>query len=427
MLLRAIFSTIIFLCLTPMFLLAQQDDSLPIASIEFKGAKKNKTSFLSSLIKCRKGGKATIAALETDVQALRNSTGIMDAQYHVDTLSDGLALSFQIQEVQTLLPIVGFGGIKGNVWFQLGFTDANWRGKGKQLTAYYRNTDRRHSGQIFYKSPSSLANPWGFSASIMKWSSVEPLYFQAGGVDYEYDNNSVELLAIRQIKQYDNISFGGSAFIETYNKSTDQELVNPPGPQHLEQAKYLIKTNYQHTNINYNHFYLGGQYYQLLLQNVYNSKDKNWFHSIQFQFRKYLRVKEKGNVALRLQAGLASNDNTPFAPFVVDSRVNLRGAGNRIDRGSAQLIFNAEYRHTILTHKRKLGIQAVAFSDFGSWRKAGGELKDIFNQDEFRHFIGGGLRFIYLPIYNAVLRIDYGVDIYDTQQNGFVIGIGQYF
>ena len=84
-----------------------------------------------------------------------------------------------------------------------------------------------------------------------------------------------------------------------------------------------------------------------------------------------MRFGHKGNLAMRLRLAISTNNETPFAPFVVDSHVNLRGVGNRIDRGTAQVVFNAEYRHTVYNLNRWAG-QLVAFSDIGTWRNPGG-------------------------------------------------------
>jgi hypothetical protein len=65
------------------------------------------------------------------------------------------------------------------------------------------------------------------------------------------------------------------------------------------------------------------------------------------RFFYFKRVGAKGNWANRLRLGLASNDNTPFAPFALDNNVNLRGVGILVDRGTGSFVLNTEYRHTI--------------------------------------------------------------------------------
>ena len=111
---------------------------------------------------------------------------------------------------------------------------------------------------------------------------------------------------------------------------------------------------------------------------------------------------------------------------MVDSRVNLRGSGNRIERGTAQAILNLEYRHTFVD-LNNWAVQGVIFTDLGNWRTPGGQLNELLSSDELRQFVGGGFRVIYKRIYDAILRVDYGVDVFDKNQRGVVLGIGQYF
>ena len=54
-------------------------------------------------------------------------------------------------------------------------------------------------------------------------------------------------------------------------------------------------------------------------------------------------------------------------------------------------------------------------------------LGDFVNRDNFRHFVGLGVRLIYKRAFDAILRLDYGIDIYNSGQRGFVFGFGQYF
>lgn len=397
-----------------------------ISTVQFEGAKKNKDGFLRQLTDTRKGQVIDLVQIESDVQELNNASGIGFASYRLDTLNNEIALTFVIEEIKTLLPIVKFGGIQGNIWFQLGFVDINWQGKGQTLSAYYQNNDRRHSGQIFYRVPRYQNGKWGYSISLTKWSSREPLFFPEGTVMYDYDNNSIALSGIRHFGRQSSLEFGGTYFVEVYNKSEEQFFNDTPGPESLTQPKFLSKLEFQTNKLNYHYFYLNGHSWRMTYQNVFNTLDNTWFNSLQFQGRRFVTIGKDINLAFRMRLGISTNNNSPFAPFVADSHVNLRGVGNRIDRGTAQIVINAEYRHTLF-HTTKWAGQAVAFVDMGSWRKPGGELTDIANSKNFREFVGGGVRLIYKKVFDAVLRIDYGVDVFDPSQRGVVIGLGQYF
>lgn len=404
----------------------QADTKRIIDAVEFQGLKRTQATYLKQFVQAARGIPFSDSLLQNDVQMLKNVASIGNAEYRIDTSSTLFKVIFEVEEVRTLLPIVNFGGIKGNVWFQLGFTDINWQGKGQFFSASYQNTDRRHAGNIYYRIPRINGTNWGFSASLSRWATREPLYFDEGAVNYDYDNNSAAVTVIRNFGFNRSLEVGGTYFVEKYAKSEQQFLETPPGPEDFTQPKLLSKIEYSENFLNYHFFYLKGLTWRITLQDVYNTIDQSWFHLLQFEGRKYNRIGDKGNFAARLKLGISTNNDTPFAPFVVDSHVNLRGVGNRIDRGTAQAVLNLEYRQTIYESK-KWGAQLVAFSDLGTWRNPGGELSDLWDSDHFREFLGGGVRLIYNKIYGAVLRIDYGIDIVNKEQRGLVIGLGQYF
>jgi hypothetical protein len=113
-------------------------------------------------------------------------------------------------------------------------------------------------------------------------------------------------------------------------------------------------------------------------------------------------------------------------PFVLDSYINIRGVGNKIDRGTGVITLNTEWRQSV--YNDNFGaIQLVGFSDWGTWRKPGGTYEDLGKPDNIQFFVGGGVRLVCHLAYGAVLRIDYGQNIRDRNHRGIVIGIGQFF
>lgn len=410
----------------PFFLSAQSNQNLQIANIQFEGLTRTKTDYLQSFLAAQLHSSVDSATIEADVQQLKNIAGIGNANYRLDTTASGLDLTFLVEEVRTLLPIANFGGIRGNFWFQLGFTDINWQGKGQFISAFYQNTDGRHTGQVNYVIPYFKGNKWGLTTSFFRWASREPLFFEQGTVNYDYNNTSLAATLIRHFGVHHQLEIGGSYFVEQYRKSDQQFLENPPGPNALRQPKWLTKLEYRQQFLNYHFFYLDGLDWYLRWQNVYNTIYEDWFTALEFQGRHFSHIGKKGNLATRLRLAISTNNDTPFAPFVADSRVNIRGIGNRIDRGTAQVVLNVEYRQTLFENSL-CAVQVVGFSDWGTWRKPGGELSKIFKPQKFRHFVGGGVRLVYQKIYGAILRVDYGIDLYDSQQRGVVLGLGQYF
>ena len=394
--------------------------------IVFEGLKRTKGRSLMALIESRFTASPSDSLLQEDVQRLKNVAGIGAALYTLDTINGTAQIIFTIEELKTLLPILNFGGITGNIWFQAGISDINWLGKRQHLSAVYQNSDRRHGGHIYYKNPRIKSSNWGYSYNLYRWASTEPLYFNEGTVNYDYDNSGLGASIIRNIGFNRLIALGGTYFKEKYTKSAAQSFENTPGPQGLTQSKWLSKISYSEHFLNYHSFYLHGFDWELLYQNVFNIKDHSLFNTFQINGRYFHRVKQKGNLATRLRLGIASNNDTPFAPFVADSHMNIRGIGNRIDRGTAQFVLNIEYRQSIF-ETANWGAQLVAFADSGTWRNPGGTLDDLIDRENFKQFVGGGFRIIYKKIYGSVLRVDYGIGVYDKSQRGFVIGLGQYF
>ncbi|WP_235299042.1 BamA/TamA family outer membrane protein [Portibacter marinus] len=361
---------------------------------------------------------------EKDLQRIKNIPGVGYATMQFDSVNS--IARYQIYEVNTLLPIINFGGIKDNYWYRLGLADANFRGEGQNISLHYQNNDGRHSGQFYYRDPFFIGSRWGYIIDINRWASEEPLFFEEGRVNYEFRYSNLGLGIIRNFGINRRLQFVGNYFIEEYQKNSNQQLQNPPGPDALRQPKFLINSSFTENFINYNFFLLDGYEWRFQLQNVYNFSERDFFHIVQFQLKRFFSQPRFGNLALRFRLAFSTNNYSPFAPFVADSYVNIRGVGNRIDRGTGQAIFNLEYRKTILK-AYPFGIQLVAFSDLGSWRNPGGQLNELISRDSFRHFVGGGIRMIYQQIFGATFRVDYGIDLYDPKQRGFVLGLGQYF
>ena len=407
--------------------LSQQSEvSIKFDQVNFLGNTKTNTAYLHQIIECQENSLVYPSIIENDVQQLKNLPSIANASYSIDTIKNGLILNFIIEERRTKFPILNLGGIKDNLWFRIGLIENNFRGNNDLLLAYYQNNDRRHSAEVFFRRPRIKSGNWGLSSSLRKWSSIEPLYFDEGPVQYLYDNNSIGFSVIRNFGLRRNIELGGTYFQESYQQTENQDLENPPGPNNFQIAKFLSKFQINYNFLDYSFFYINGYSAKLSYQNVIGFEDNSVFNSLTLETKAFLRPINRVNIASRLILATSTNNDSPFAPFVADSHVNIRGIGNRIDRGTAQTVLNLELRITGL-EQNYWASQFVAFSDFGSWRNPGGEYKDLIDSSNFRMFVGGGIRIIYQKVFGATFRLDYSVDIYNPKEKGFVIGLGQYF
>jgi len=356
---------------------AQKSDMM-IDSVTINGHKKTKNEFLKRFIYSETGSQYNPETAIADVFRLRNLSGIVNADYAIDSVDNVSILKFDITERITAVPVINLGGLSNNFWFRVGFTDFNFRGKGEIFNVIYQNNDRRHTGQLYFARPYIGRSSYGYSLSFSRWASIEPLFFTDATVNFDYTNTSLAGSIIKNFKPTRQLEVGTSVFVEDYQKSENQFVESPPGPEGLTQYKVLFKYELRDQNIKYFFHLQEGIQWSTLTQHVYNFFDNTLFNSIQLNLHGYKIVNKLDNVAMRFRFGVSTNSDSPFAPFVADSHVNLRGVGNRIDRGTAQLILNLEYRKSFF-NKPKWAGQLVAFSDIGTWRNPGGTLGDLFN------------------------------------------------
>ena len=367
-----------------------------------------------------------ISQLDRTRQQLVNLPVFHRADYEIDTSGADTTIHWNLAESRTVFPLFNFGGVRGNFHYLVGFNDIHWQGRGQQLTAFYQNNDGQHNYYLALRNPSLRGSRWGYRIEASRYAAIEPLYFPETAVNYRYANLNFGASVSYRIRPTQEVEFGISTFRENFQKLEAEE--NSPGPDQLRQQKLLFKGRHQLNRLNYHQERLAGTDHQTIAQAVINLRDDSRFFIGWHDFRWFQLVGNRGNLAARLRAGLSSNDNSPFAPFVLDSQVNIRGSGNRIDRGTAQLILNLEYRHRVwCDRKERFAIQLVAFSDIGSWRSPGGSLGEVFDGTTLREFVGLGTRLISLKASNAAIRVDYGLDLRNPQERGLVLGFGQYF
>ena len=123
----------------------------------------------------------------------------------------------------------------------------------------------------------------------------------------------------------------------------------------------------------------------------------NSFYAIENETTYFKRINDKGNWANRIKLGVSKNIKIPFPTFVIDN-LNIRGIGNKVNRGSVISVINTEYRHTVLERKW-LAIQANGFLDYSSLLPSGENLKDILKKEN-SHLYGGDLLSFHTQIYS---------------------------
>ena len=363
-------------------------------------------------------------------QNLVNLPQIQGASYSIELKNVGGQITtyihWEMVEAQSITPLFGFGGVEGNVHFLVGINDQNLIGRGQEFQAFYQNIQGEHNFLVAYKNPSVRNSRYGILAEVSRYAAEEPVFFNGGSANYLYVNENITVGSSYRLRPRHIVDVGFSLFREDFTL-LDEPNETIEAPLRLKINKLLLKVGHNIDRRNYIYERVAGSHNSTVIQSVINTNNEPFIIGWH-EFQNYGLVGKRGNWATRLRLGLASNRDSPFSPFVLDSQFNIRGSGNRVDRGSAQVVLNLEYRHAVWKNKKEnFSIQTVGFSDLGTWRSPGGRFRELTNGTTLRHFVGGGVRLISAKAKNAVLRLDYGIDVQDAQQRGFVLGFGQFF
>lgn len=399
-----------------------------IQDITITGNKRTKASFLLKIASAKKGEKLDSVKLESDVKKFKRLASIAYADYKVQKSTEdtnGYIVTYTVEESYTIIPSANVYTTNDDEFaFRLGLYEFNLFGQGISLGGFYQN-DIYNSFGANLRAPFLFGRNLGIALNYQSLTTQEPVFLDNGIADYKYNNTSYEVLGLLQLTTHNRVEIGFNYFNEAY---TYKRGVTADGvPQDFNVNKLLYKGIYEYNNLDYFFYYIEGFRNVFNFQYVISTEDVLPDFTICWNdFMYFHRIGKKGNWASRLRMGLATNAESPFAPFAVDNNLNIRGVGNIIDRGTGVIVLNTEYRHTIL-EKDWFVLQSNTFVDGGSWRIPGGDFGDFADSQNFRVYPGVGLRFIHKKIFNAVFRVDYGYGVTQDATNGFVVGIGQYF
>lgn len=396
-----------------------------ISEIIIQGNEKTKTSSLTKLSSIQVGAKLDSLVIEEDIKRLKRLPSISHAYYQVHKKDNGYSVVYGVEENFTIIPSANvYTANNGEFAFRVGLSEFNLLGRNIILGGLYQS-DIYSSYGANLRAPFLFSKKLGLALNYSNLTTEEPVFLETGTADYKYNNTSYEILGLYQFDFKNRIELGGTYFNEDYEYK--RGATGEGVPTDFDVNKLLFKLIYEYNNLDYDFQYVSGFKSTLNLQYVISTENVLPDFIIGWNdFLYYKRIGKKGNWANRLRLGLATNDDTPFAPFAVDNNLNIRGVGNTIDRGTGVIVLNTEYRHTIV-EKNWFILQSNVFVDGGSWRNPGGDFGDFGDTQNFRIYPGVGLRFIHKRIFNATFRIDYGYGVTEDSTNGFVFGIGQYF
>ena len=418
---RSYIFVLLFLVLTTGF--AQEN---LVSEVRIEGNERTKISFLKKLIKLKVGMALDSVAIVNDINQLKRLPAIAHADFKVFSLGNNkFEVVYKVEENFTLIPFANlFTSSNDDFAFRIGLQEFNFLGRNITLGGFYQY-DVFNSYGINIRAPYLFSDKFGLAFNYHDFTTQEPVFFDDTTADYRYNNKGYEILGLYELNSKNRIELGFSLFTEDYAYLFG--ATNAQVPQALNVGKHLVKFIYDYNDLKYFYQYLEGFRSTLNFQYVGSTSASLPEFLIGFNdFTYFQRIGKKGNWASRLRLGLASNASTPFAPFTVDNNLNIRGVGNTIDRGTGAIVFNTEYRHTLID-KDWFVLQSNVFVDGGSWRNPGGGFDNFSDSQNIRIYPGVGLRFIHKRIFNAIFRIDYGYGITKDPSKGVVFGIGQYF
>lgn len=415
------------LILLPCFLTCTLNSQKVVSKVVVEGNKKTKTNALLKLLKLEKGMALDSTLMEEDVARLKRLPSIAHAYFEVRStpVENAYEIKYGVEENFTIIPFANiFTSNDDEFAFRVGLQEFNFLGRNMTLGAFFQY-DVFSSFGFNLRAPFLFSEKFGLSLAYQNLTTQEPVFLDNGTADYRYNNESFEVLGLVNLGTRHQLEGGVNIFTEDYEYLFG--ATDPSVPQDLVVDKLLFKFIYNYDGIQYYYHYLEGFKSVLNMQYVLSDDPalpKFWIGFDDFSYFK--RIGPKGNWATRLRLGIASNIDTPFAPFAVDNNLNIRGVGNTIDRGTAAIVLNTEYRHTLMD-KDWFVLQSNVFIDGGTWRNPGGDFGDFGESQNLRIYPGLGVRFIHKKIFNAIFRIDYGVGITRDSTRGVVFGIGQYF
>jgi outer membrane protein assembly factor BamA len=398
-----------------------------VEAIEFKGLERTKEKFLRRIIKTKPNAPIDSAKVALDIERLNRLPGIAKATFVRDTVTNGnQRLTYIIDENFTIIPGLRIStAANGDFAFRVSLFEFNALGANHLIGGYYQNEVFSSYG-AFVESRYLFSNRLGLGINFQNNNTFEPIFFDNETIiNYRYLNTVFETYLMYEFDFRNRGEIGFS--LENDQYTFEDGAINVALPNQLSTDRLNLRAQYEYINIDIDYQYVTGWRDQIDVQVLTRGDGLLTNNLIINNDLEYLtRIGKRGNWASRLRLGFATNNTSPFAPFVVDNQINIRGGGNVVARGTASATINTEYRHTLL-EKGWFVLQSNTFLDVNTQRQVGQGFSSAFDTENVRIAPGVGVRFIHKRIFIAVFRLDYGIGIGADATSGLVFGIGQYF
>jgi len=410
-----------------------------IKEITYSGNKKTKSVFLNKIKKVKKGEKLDSLKIQTDIERLKRLDGIAHADFTVTNEGADYIVNYNLTENFSIIPGLQIGQANDDSFsFRVAVFEFNALGRNIVVGGFYKKEVFDSYG-FYIEHPYLFNNKWGLGFNYKDLTTQQPIYFDEGQVNYTYTSKAPELTLFYEHNFNNRFELGAKIIQDEYliiqGDSQNEGVVNPLEPKINQQS---IRGQYEYVDLDFEYHNVSG--FKSTFEATVFTKSNELLQTdyiLNSNTQYFKRIGERGNWANRLQIQYSNPvDDTRFTPIVIDNQLNTRGSGNTIDRGTASIALNTEYRHTFI-EKDWFVLQGNTFLDVSSIQRP--ELRvfedepldenniNSYIKERVRVFPGVGIRFIHKRILNAAIRFDYGINLTGNGGGGFVFGIGQYF
>lgn len=403
---------------------------IKISEVNIEGNKRTRTNFLKRLAYVKEGTILDSARIASDERRFRLLPSVASASSKLEKIdSENYRLVYVIVENFAIIPGLNVSqDNNGDLAYRTSLFDFNFLGQNHIIGGFYSKNVFDSYG-FYWEAPNLFTRKLGLGTNYQHNVLQEPIFFDdERDVTYKNTHKAFELRLMYEHNFKNKFEFGVNIATVDYTYLSGNLPMD--FPEVLAVDRVSAVGEYEYNNLTNEYQYVNGFRsiftYGFTLDSKGNNDLLRNFFIGRNDFEYFKRIGDKGNWANRLRLGYATNDTTPFAPFALDNQLNIRGVGNTIDRGTASVVINTEFRQTVY-EKGWFAMQANAFVDAGTWQEPGGNLGDLVEGKKASLFSGLGLRFIHKRIFNAVFRIDCGIGMGKKANNGIVFGIGQYF
>ena len=394
--------------------------AIEIDTLIIEGCKHTKRDFICKFVYADKEDiDYNDSLLKLDLQQLKDLRFFKEIDIQTDTNESGLVVKFILSELLTTLPFFSYGATEENYQLRVGLFKFNFLGVGASFGGKYMRYDD-NTYYSFLEIPFLFMSNIGMRSTMWLIKTKEPFESMDGYRYYSRHKNYFNQEIKYSFDWQHSLGVQVEVFEETFTPYDDE-----PAFAMNQFDGYGIGLKYLKNEIRYNKHLFEGSAIQAeyLFKNDWHGQ--MGYHIVKASAKGFKNF-GRSNLAARLTTGFSTNKYEAFAPFVADNYLNIRGAGDRVRRGSAEIVLNFEERFTL--YQNRLGaIQGVAFADLGTWRMVGNNFESASNPMYWMAYSGIGVRITCFLFYDTIVRLDYGVNTQEIQEGGFVFGLGHYF